>query len=118
MEGSWGYCREYDIHKYRNMTTIISQLVTAVRYGLETTVPLKVNVDTQTDRHVYSGTSTDTPNSRLYSRQQSMYIYIPTAIAVDAILLKLPNSVQPSNSGQRTLLVHQMTLSNRTALFH
>jgi alpha-L-fucosidase len=33
MKGSWGYCREYDINKYRNISTIISQLVTAVSRG-------------------------------------------------------------------------------------
>jgi alpha-L-fucosidase len=32
MEGSWGYCRDHDIHRYRNISIIISELVTAVRY--------------------------------------------------------------------------------------
>ncbi|CAI8022837.1 Tissue alpha-L-fucosidase [Geodia barretti] len=32
MEGSWGYCRDHDIRKYRNISIIISELVTAVRY--------------------------------------------------------------------------------------
>ena len=42
-------------------------------------------------------------------------MYIPTAIPVDAIHFLLPNNGQPPNSGQRTSLVHQTMLSNRSA---
>ena len=34
MEGSWGYCRDYSIRKYRNISSIISEMVTTVRYNI------------------------------------------------------------------------------------
>ena len=34
MEGSWGYCRDYSIRKYCNISSIISEMVTTVRYNI------------------------------------------------------------------------------------